>query len=208
MNPQDSHAAPLEGDLSWQAFLYVGGDLSPDEVVDFEERLLTDQVAREAVAEAAKISEGLWLASAMDSLSKTQPAVALEDQKRNRARWVAWLAGTFAAACLAFYVGGRLADPDASDLAAPIAESSKKMEANDPGPSMELDGAGELLAIWTSSKLLTADLESGDKTELPAEYAEDVALRDAPSEDDEFAWMLVALSANSTDPPANPLMEN
>src|SRR5687768_10629116 len=39
-------------DLDWLAFQYISDELPPDEALRFEERLETDQAAREAVAEA------------------------------------------------------------------------------------------------------------------------------------------------------------
>ncbi len=53
---------PHQDDLHWLAFQYVCGDLSPDSTVDFEECLLEDQQAREAVADAVELVRSMALA--------------------------------------------------------------------------------------------------------------------------------------------------
>ncbi len=73
MNSLESLAQPYSQELPWLAFLYVSEELTPDEAADFEERLLVDQSAREAVANAMKMAEGLWMATAMDSLHSPPP---------------------------------------------------------------------------------------------------------------------------------------
>ena len=50
-----------EPDLPWTAFLYVNGDLTPDQASSFERRLDDDQEAREAVAEAVELAGALAL---------------------------------------------------------------------------------------------------------------------------------------------------
>ena len=212
MNPHDSFAQTHVDDLSCQAFLYVLGDLTPDEIVDFEERLLADQAVREAVAQAAKTTEGLWLASAMESMTKTEsPANAAQQPRpeRSLSRRLIWLASTAVAAVLAFCVGWWFANPEATPPAGPIVQSpADDSHPEETGLVHDMEGAGELLELWTASEFLLAELDFGPKAEYPAEFSEELAMRDnSEQEEDEFAWMLVALSADS-DQPANPVMEN
>ena len=47
------------GDLDWRAFCYVAGELSDDEAASFEQCLETDQQAREAVAQAVKLTQAV-----------------------------------------------------------------------------------------------------------------------------------------------------
>ncbi len=42
-------------EIDWQAFLYVSGEMSPAEIEAFEDRLATEQEAREAVAAAVEL---------------------------------------------------------------------------------------------------------------------------------------------------------
>ena len=55
---------PSESDLSWDAFRYACGELPPTQADDFERRMATDQGAREALARAVELIEGLTLAGA------------------------------------------------------------------------------------------------------------------------------------------------
>lgn len=212
MNPHDSFAQTHVDDLSWQASLYVLGELTPDEIVDFEERLLTDQAVREAVAQAAKMTEGLWLASAMESMTTTEPpaqAAQHAHKERSLSRRLIWLASTAVAAVLAFCVGWWFANPEATPPAGPIAHSpADDSKPDETGFVHEIEGAGELIELWTASESLLAELHFGPKAEYPAEFSEELAMRDnSEQEDDQFAWMLIALSADS-DQPAGPVMEN
>src|SRR5262245_2597330 len=52
ISPGDDH---IDHDRDWQAFLYVSGEMSPAETIDFEAQLAGDQSAREAVAEAVQL---------------------------------------------------------------------------------------------------------------------------------------------------------
>ena len=51
-----------DSELFWLAFRYCMGEMSPDEALDFEERLDFDQEAREAVAEAVELGAATELA--------------------------------------------------------------------------------------------------------------------------------------------------
>lgn len=51
-----------DSELFWLAFRYCIGEMSPDEALDFEERLDFDQEAREAVAEAVELGAATELA--------------------------------------------------------------------------------------------------------------------------------------------------
>ena len=53
-----------ETDLPWTAFLYVSGDLSPEHSSSFEQALLDDQDAREAVAVAVELLGALSIVGA------------------------------------------------------------------------------------------------------------------------------------------------
>jgi len=214
MNPHNPLAAPESEELSWQAFLYVSEELSPDEVVDFEERLLTDQSAREAVAEAAKMAEGLWMATAMDSFNRPATPAQTADSRTGRSgklgvrrRWAMWMGSTIVAAGLAFCVGWWFGNPSSvsptgSQAKSPVQEIPQDESARAP----ESDGTGELVELWTDSQSLVAELDFGPSVEYPTELAEESESQDHPNVDDqEFAWMLVALSPDS---PAGPPSES
>ncbi len=222
MNPQDSLAQNFSEDLPWLAFLYVSEDLTPDEAADFEERLLTDQAAREAVAEAMTMAEGLWMASAMDSLTpkpESADAIALETRQtaRRKSQRLSWLASSAALAGLAFFVGWWAAHQHVSPQKPAPSITHNPPQSPAPVPPIpvprivpELEGAGQLVEIWSDSQTLVAEL----LTDSPvAESAEEFLPREsAEPEEDTFAWMLAAVSTDRPED-ANPqqpsaVMEN
>ena len=81
-------------DIDWQAFLYVSGDMSPADAETFEDRLATDQEAREAVAAAVELI-GILAASRTTS-TRSLPVVPIRDRGTRRVA----AAATIAAALL------------------------------------------------------------------------------------------------------------
>lgn len=57
---------PSTDELTWQAFQYVAGEFSAIEAELFEERLATDQAAREAVAQAVELFHAVCAAEAAE----------------------------------------------------------------------------------------------------------------------------------------------
>lgn len=217
MHPEDSLAQAYAEELPWLAFLYVSEELTPDEVVDFEERLLTDQAAREAVAEAMKLADGVWLASAMSSY-QTQPSMGSPTpaselhptDRQNIRRWALWTGSTLALAVLAFCVGWWFAEgrSNPSTRLADQTDSPKSLPAETDG-SPAIEGAEELVGLWSDSQDLLAVL--GPSSELPAElHEEEPNQENADSEEEAFAWMLAAVSAGSGEMPNDTpeVMEN
>lgn len=93
--PISAKPMPLD-ELHWQAFCYVTGELEIRQAARFEERLETDQTAREALAAAL---ETLQLVTAAESLS---PVVESSPRKSPKTwqRSVAWMSLGAAAALL------------------------------------------------------------------------------------------------------------
>jgi len=205
MTSPESLAQTFPDDLAWQAFLYVSGELTPDEVVDFEERLLSDQSAREAVA--VKLDDGVCAAwdAEMTTLShKTKTAVG---ERKQSSHWIVWTIGSVLAASLAFFVGWWVAGPNASSSDGVVAASSQAPPPVETDLS-EIEGAGRLLALWADSQsLLDSEVEDGPSLEYPAQLSEEFAQRESHSEEgeEEFAWLLSAVSASPAD---SPVMEN
>lgn len=217
MNPEDSLAQAYAKELPWLAFLYVSEELTPDEVVDFEERLLTDQAAREAVADAMKFADGVWLASALDSYSPkpevtpVAPAIGRHQAKRRRInRWAIWVGSTVAAAVLAFCVGWWYAEQENSTTPDRMAERSDSLPTSESKVehSPAIEGAEELVGLWSDSQELLAVL--GPSSEFPSELIEEFQSQDMDnSEEEAFAWMLDAVSAAGELQNNNPkVMEN
>ncbi|AWM41262.1 hypothetical protein GobsT_01170 [Gemmata obscuriglobus] len=118
--------------LQSTALRYAAGDLGPAEVATFEERLAFDQEARDAVAEAVRLSAAAFGQSA------PKPGAAFRAGLRERLTWtpsrgLTWATGGAAVAAVCAMIGLALADhaeppslpathtPTASQTAAPAA---------------------------------------------------------------------------------------
>lgn len=85
-------------ELAWLAFQYVAGDFSPAGAEQFEERLATDQAAREAVAEAVELLHAVRAAEA------SEPVVAVAARQTIWSQKLVWIS-TGAAAAVALVAG-------------------------------------------------------------------------------------------------------
>ena len=99
-----------ESDLHWTAFLYISGELAPEESSAFERLLDEDQDAREAVASAVELAGALAILGPEHT------------RKRPARRIRAWAIPLAAAACLTaaalpFLKAARPPSPDASEVA-------------------------------------------------------------------------------------------
>ena len=121
-------------ELDWTAFCYAAGELSPEEVADFELRLAEDQGAREALARAVELTQAV---AAAETLT---PVVTAGSERSLWGRRLAWMAIGAAASLLAaaLITGGRLG-PGGGDWVeqAPAAFSSE---------------TGELAAAWSQTR--------------------------------------------------------
>lgn len=167
-----SNPSPAD-DLDWLAFCYVAGELSDDEQSDWEARLSTDQRAREAVAEAVKLTTQLSAA--------VLPGVAPLAPARRRTAWwerLGWIA-VGAAASLLLMLGwnhsanpaGRMGNgaappaglsPSQSDLVRVASLLSDTADPSDlePGESLDDDASGveEELLFPADSDMEEAEL--------------------------------------------------
>jgi hypothetical protein len=198
MNADESLAQPIAEELPWLAFLYVSEEMTPDEVVDFEERLLTDQAAREAVAEAMKMADGLWLATALESWSTPETPAEIAGppaKSRSLSRWALWMGSTIALAGLAFCVGWWFAQTGSPDSPPPLAQQSEPQLTPETPPAFPvLIDAGQLIGIWSNARVLLAELDTDADADFSSE--EETLPEALEPEDEAFAWMLAAVSAN------------
>jgi hypothetical protein len=170
-------------DLHWLAFRYVCGEMAAGEEDAFERRLAADQLAREAVAEAVEIHEGIRLVSRRRRRFAHRPLVA-------------WLA---AAACLLLALGLMwMASGKFQDHAVPSGNESARSDGPKESPA-------EVALTWAEMQGQPRDEEVAAETFQP-EPGLDGAL---PVEDilgDEKGvpqWMLIAFS-----PEAEPMKGN
>ena len=132
-NPADDpHWDDLHADdLLWAAFCYASDELTPEAAEAFEERLATEQGAREALAQAVATTEAVTLAYAADERDRPRVAMANEVGRASRARRFTWAAAV-AGACLAiaavvhFLPGGKNR-PEATSATGPADTSTRSI---------------------------------------------------------------------------------
>ena len=167
-----------ESDLSWTAFLYISGDLSPEAATAFERRLADDQEAREAVAEAVELAGALALVG-------PEWALRLTPGKSSARRRALAVAASLAAACLVLAL-------------IPAFRSTRPAESNAPEVALawsDLQGTADpdWLAFVAPSASESLDPVPAVKAEVEDEASTERAL---PS------WLLTAASAPQGDAPA------
>jgi hypothetical protein len=112
-----------ETDFHWQAFRYISGEMPLDEVVAFEELLLVDQIARDAVASAVELVQAV-------------ATIGPESLRKSRIRPVPWLVTVAAAATLLALAtipswhSPRPVEPDPSDVAITWSDLRDGMDAD------------------------------------------------------------------------------
>jgi anti-sigma factor RsiW len=120
----ETHASPDDA-LAFTALLYASGELEGKDLIDFEARLEHDQVAREALAHAVKLSLSLTHMPQSPSpayraqvLRRLQPAL----QRRRLERPWLWAATGAVAAVFLLAVLARttLTSPETPSLAEPV----------------------------------------------------------------------------------------
>ncbi len=87
MAPQD------ETELFWQAFRYVGEEMTPGEATDFEVQLADDQATREAVARVVELSQVVLAAASRAVAGRRFVSPASQSSRLNQA-WmqpVGWI---------------------------------------------------------------------------------------------------------------------
>jgi hypothetical protein len=89
-----------QNELEWSAFCYAAGELSAPEAALFEQRLATDQAAREALARTIELTQAVAAAETLE------PVTVRPSGRSFGGRRIAWLAiGTAAAVLVAVIVG-------------------------------------------------------------------------------------------------------
>lgn len=110
----------MNDELFWTAVQYAAGDLGDEAAVEFEQRLETDQTAREALAEAVALSEAVAQAEAVVRAERVPVAPAGVERRRGTAV-IAGIA-LVTAACLALVFvarsdrGGNVAEAPLGDM--------------------------------------------------------------------------------------------
>ena len=173
--------------LAWDAFRYVTDALGPAEVDAFEQRLIEDQAAREAVAAAVDQFAALTLVAREVAATVPDPIIPRWSKLRH-GRLL--LAGAAAAAAL---------------LAAWVFQS--------PGVDRETQAGPDVIAAWTRLRAAaqaveptpagpTLDIAAAD-TGFPSDRA-DAEVGDVPAEKPLPSWIMAAVAPEPTDDATNP----
>jgi hypothetical protein len=157
-------------ELTWLAFQYVAGDFSAAAAEQFEERLATDQAAREAVAEAVELLHAVCAAEA------SEPVVAVAAHQSIWSQKLVWIS-TGAAAAVALVAGVLSINPwggfspsrpernvAAVSPALVDAWSAIRKEAADESASHSVSAS----AVLTEAELALAEEDLALSTEAPS----------------------------------------
>jgi hypothetical protein len=169
-----------EPDLAWQAFLYVSGDLSASEVQRFEDRLLDDQSAREAVASAVELIQAVGAIGR----ESTRGLPIFRPRRKSRSMAIAILLASAALVIAAFLIAGR---------------------RNSTG--VQRDGSDVALAWPGLHRQIDADWKAISSTQRPADLIDPSGALDGeettepPADRPLPSWLLSAASVPQVDPP-------
>ena len=170
--------------LNWLAVQYVLGELSESDAFAFEERLATDLVVCEAVAEAARLTLTLQVAAADSPVVATcatnsprvLPDATVHSSKTTpRGSWLVLAGATTAAAALL-----------AAMSLGPASSPSTQLARVDRS-------ASELVSLWRIGSAV-AELDIDDADVELAESGAEVAVPD---------WLFAAVSLEQPNPAAN-----
>lgn len=196
LQPHQPVASDLaRSDTDWLATLYVLGELSTEEAALFEERLLDDLAACDAVTRASRLVMASHAAlSGSPSLPVTSEKVVERSGRRSLNR--VWAGSGLAAAialALVLWNAPVREDLPSQDVAALQAESRR---------------AADLLGNWRTIDLETMEADALVMEEIPAQVSPaNTASQDALSHSDSFSqtadsddvvpdWMFAALLAS------------
>lgn len=175
-------AGPGDGELFWLAFCYVTGELSPEQTLEFETRLESDQEARESVAQAVELAAAGQLASAQVAAAPvvSAPCAELSVAPRWTGGWALALA-----ASLALVIAGY-------SLLAKNAAENASSEPSQPNQ--------RLVDVWAAATWLDeADAEiGGESNRLENLEVAALDLDEGDLDENELQvseWLLEAVSA-------------
>jgi hypothetical protein len=173
-----------EPNLQWTAFLYISGELSSENALEFERLLVEDQSAREAVASAVELVQMVGLvgpeAESLGILTK-------RTQFRRRITWAVSMAAA-AALILAVLI--------------PTFRATGKVEPDASAVALTWSGLRDgINADW---KAVVAGPDPSESTDSPLLADSDLADETA-TERPLPSWLLSAASGPRTD---SPLEEN
>jgi hypothetical protein len=182
--------------LDWLAFCYAVGELNDAESAQFEARLASDQVAREALARAVELTQSVAAAESQCG-DLVAPALGARSEWHTRLSWMA--IGGLASLLLALLWSG---------VVGPTWQTARR--------SLRATSQQNLAWAWTETRTQFASDRDSDlwpaavaaATELDDELGtgdigtDDSSVGDAPS------WLTAAVFSRAGEPLANERVEN
>lgn len=167
-------------DLNWLAFRYVAGEMAADESAAFEQRMLSDLDACEAVIRSAQLCESVDAAFDQPAAPVMSPAKFAQPQETRPA--------------------GRRMSVAASAVAGALALALFAVTSRDSVSTHEARETAEIVRLWKDS----ADTSAGVGDDAEATVAETAQAADIHVPD----WMIAALEAKQRDAEEDDIIEN
>lgn len=181
----DQNTRRTADDLGWEAFQYVCGEMTTDEMEVFEARLAEDQSAREAVAEAVELAQSASLALGRKS------AVPQTVASTSTHWWYGVPIGI--AICLAVVVA-------IQQVPWSVDQSATSDPEIEPQPPTVTAVDVDLAARWSEVRQLEAESDQSSPDASSNAYSDWLIGeqdRDAFGSTDAPEWMIAAVSATS-----------
>lgn len=182
---------------NWNAFRYVAGELTGGELEAFEELLAGDQSVRDAVVDAARLSEAV--ASAESGL--LLPVAEICPPVRRVGSNPAVSASAVVALAAAVLVAVLFVYRDAGQ---------RDVASRRSTPLTAVDERSDMLAVWTELISLAETGEVSETQNARGLDADDIAVSSAESEleFDVPEWMIAALAPNAAEDSDDLWLEN
>jgi hypothetical protein len=173
-------------ELDWTAFCYAAGELSPAEGAAFEQRLATDQAAREALARAVELTQAVAMAETLE------PVVVVRAERSLWGRRLAWMAVGSAASLLAAALVSALVAPRADNPLVVSDDLTSELAAAWTQTRQELSVASDA-GLWFPDHLdaVTLDTVTGEPVDPLTDEREDAVVSATPS------WLTAAVRSSA-----------
>lgn len=182
---------PSNHNLSWQAFLYVSGEMTDSELAAFEDQLNPDSenwnpVACEAVAESVHLSDTLVRAFDVSSAPVSNASLTVREQHTasSRSRSALWV--SLLAPVVAVLAVGWIFVSLNSDSTIDVADQRSAPTSADA--VNESHGDGEIVRLWVESDS-SLDLGTDEPQLLTAADVPDTLVADVPD------WLMIAVQS-------------
>lgn len=193
-----------DDELLWLAYRFSAGELSADEVQEFEARLAVDQAAREALAQAVGLSETVFALEHAAPISRRAPkTLALVPAAASRRNWsqqAGWMAAAVAA-CVALAMTWQVFRAERTEVARQVISQPDAL----PGNATNDEETRMLMAFIEEEPVARvaaqpAEVEPEEMGELEYELVRDDGTTEESLEDQNATpdWLLAAVAESQS----------